>query len=161
MTEYLRMSGLYWGLTTLELLDKSDLLQADEIMQFIQDCINDNGGISPCIGHDPHLLYTLSAVQVTILTLKAQLFFAMLKFFLILQIACILNREQELPVEKIVGYIKSLQQPNGGFFGDKWGELDTRFSFCAVACLSLLVSINSNYRIKLFILRNNQVSNQF
>lgn len=65
MTEYLRMSGLYWGLTTLELLDKSDLLQPDEIMQFIRDCTNDNGGISPCIGHDPHLLYTLSAVQVT------------------------------------------------------------------------------------------------
>lgn len=24
------------------------------------------------------------------------------------------------------------------FAGDKWGEVDTRFSFCAVMCLSLL-----------------------
>lgn len=61
------------------------------------------------------------------------------EYLVTLQIACILNRENDLPIEKIVNYIKSLQQPNGGFFGDKWGELDSRFSFCAVACLSLLV----------------------
>lgn len=79
MTEYLRMSGLYWGLTTLELLNKSHLLQPDEIMQFIRDCINENGGISPCIGHDPHLLYTLSAVQVIIVTLDMPLIFATMK----------------------------------------------------------------------------------
>lgn len=58
----------------------------------------------------------------------------------LLQIACILKRESDLPTEKIVNYIKNLQQPNGGFFGDKWGELDSRFSFCATACLSLLVN---------------------
>lgn len=79
MTEYLRMSGLYWGLTTLELLDKSDLLQSDEIMQFIRDCINDDGGISPCIGHDPHLLYTLSAVQVINITSHMHLLFLRIK----------------------------------------------------------------------------------
>lgn len=79
MTEYLRMSGLYWGLTTLELLDKSDLLQSDEIMQFIRDCINDDGGISPCIGHDPHLLYTLSAVQVINITSHMPLLFLRIK----------------------------------------------------------------------------------
>lgn len=56
-----------------------------------------------------------------------------------IQISCTLNREHELPVDKIVNYVKSLQQENGGFCGDKWGELDVRFSFCAVACLSLLV----------------------
>ncbi len=66
MTEYLRMSGLYWGLTTLELLGKSSLLPSDDIMEFVQKCVNDNGGVSPCVGHDPHLLYTLSAVQVRI-----------------------------------------------------------------------------------------------
>lgn len=64
MTEYLRMSGLYWGLTTLELLDKSSILGADDVMEFVRSCIDDGGGISPCVGHDPHLLYTLSAVQV-------------------------------------------------------------------------------------------------
>ena len=64
MSEYLRMSGLYWALTTLELLDKPNVFSSDEIMEFIQKCINEDGGISPCEKHDPHILYTLSTVQV-------------------------------------------------------------------------------------------------
>lgn len=32
-----------------------------------------------------------------------------------------------------------LQNEDGSFNGDKWGEVDTRFSMCAVACLALLV----------------------
>ena len=31
---------------------------------FIKSCQHECGGISASIGHDPHLLYTLSAVQV-------------------------------------------------------------------------------------------------
>lgn len=34
--------------------------------------------------------------------------------------------------------ILSLQQPSGVFAGDKWGEIDTRFLYCAVNALSLL-----------------------
>ena len=30
--------------------------------------------------------------------------------------------------------------------GDEWGEVDNRFTFCAVACLSLLGKIFSNTR---------------
>lgn len=37
-----------------------------------------------------------------------------------------------------MSYIKSLQQPDGSFYGDKWAEVDSRFSFCAIASLSLL-----------------------
>lgn len=64
MTEYLRMSGLYWGLTTLALLSRENLLPADEVMKFILECVHESGGICPSVGHDPHLLYTLSAIQV-------------------------------------------------------------------------------------------------
>ena len=35
-------------------------------------------------------------------------------------------------------YIATLQQPDGSFVGDQWGEIDTRFSFCALACLALV-----------------------
>lgn len=45
----------------------------------------------------------------------------------------------ELPIENIVTYVSKLQQDDGSFSGDKWGEIDTRYSFCALACLSLLV----------------------
>lgn len=62
-----------------------------------------------------------------------------------------LNRELELPVEKIVLYVSKLQQDDGSFTGDKWGEIDTRYSFCALACLSLLVSILYSFIVLLLI----------
>lgn len=34
--------------------------------------------------------------------------------------------------------ILSLQQPSGVFAGDRFGETDTRFLYCAVSALSLL-----------------------
>ena len=40
---------------------------------------------------------------------------------------------------KVVGFVQSLQQPDGSFYGDKWGEVDVRFTMCAVATLALLV----------------------
>lgn len=62
-----------------------------------------------------------------------------------------------IDVDMVVKFIRGLQQPNGSFTGDQWGELplcpfnysiitlsltgevDTRFSFCAIATLALLV----------------------
>ena len=38
----------------------------------------------------------------------------------------------------VVKYIKSLQNSDGSFKGDYLGEVDTRFSYQAVSCLSLL-----------------------
>lgn len=67
MTDYLRMSGMYWGLTALELVDKLDLLPREAVIEYIKECQDEtSGGIGACKGHDPHLLYTLSAVQVCI-----------------------------------------------------------------------------------------------
>ena len=64
-----------------------------------------------------HILYTLSAVQI----------------------AATYDALGELDSEAIVKYVCSLQIPeDGSFMGDKWGEVDTRFSFCAVATLKLL-----------------------
>lgn len=35
--------------------------------------------------------------------------------------------------------VLSLQDPEtGSFAGDEWGEVDTRFTYCAVQCLALL-----------------------
>jgi geranylgeranyl transferase type-2 subunit beta len=34
--------------------------------------------------------------------------------------------------------VKRLQLEDGSFSGDKWGEIDTRFSYCALNCLTLL-----------------------
>jgi geranylgeranyl transferase type-2 subunit beta len=43
-----------------------------------------------------------------------------------------------LDKEKIKRFVKNLQQPDGSFAGDKWGEIDTRFSYCALSIMSLL-----------------------
>jgi Prenyltransferase, beta subunit len=60
-------------------------------------------------------------------------------FPFILQILSMYDALDVINVDRLVQYVRSLQQPDGSFCGDKWGEVDTRFSFCAVACLSLLV----------------------
>jgi hypothetical protein len=45
---------------------------------------------------------------------------------------------EDIDVEGVVKFVSALQQPDGSFYGDEWGEVDNRFSFCAVACLALL-----------------------
>lgn len=70
MTEFLRMSGIYWGVTALDLTDNTTKIDQHSIVEFIKKCqCSVSGGISPCEGHDPHILYTLSAVQVNCILL--------------------------------------------------------------------------------------------
>lgn len=64
LSEYLRMSGVYWGLTVMDLMSQLPRMNCQEITEFIRSCQHGCGGLSASIGHDPHLLYTLSAVQV-------------------------------------------------------------------------------------------------
>ncbi|XP_031551419.1 geranylgeranyl transferase type-2 subunit beta-like [Actinia tenebrosa] len=116
MTEYLRMSGIYWGLTAMALMDRLDQLNRDEVLEFVKSCHHENGGFSASVNHDPHLLYTLSALQILVLY----------------------DALDTVDVKKIVEYVKKLQQPDGSFYADKWGEVDTRFSFCAIASLQIL-----------------------
>ncbi|XP_015511660.1 geranylgeranyl transferase type-2 subunit beta [Neodiprion pinetum] len=116
MTEYLRMSGMFWGLTAMDLMGQLDRMDKQEVLEFVAKCQHDCGGISASIDHDPHLLYTLSAVQIL----------------------CMYDALDVIDVEKVVEYVQKRQMPDGSFTGDIWGELDNRFSFCAVATLSLL-----------------------
>jgi len=55
------------------------------------------------------------------------------------QILALFDAFDSISVDSVVHYVSNLQQNDGSFYGDKWGEVDTRFSFCAVACLALLV----------------------
>lgn len=50
------------------------------------------------------------------------------------------NQLDKIDTDKVVEYVKSLQKDDGSFAGDEWGEIDTRFSFCAVTTLALLVN---------------------
>ena len=64
MTEHLRLNGLYWGLTALHLLGHPEALPRNEVIDFVISCMRDNGGFGAAPGHDAHMLYTVSAVQI-------------------------------------------------------------------------------------------------
>ncbi|CAB1326865.1 unnamed protein product, partial [Coregonus sp. 'balchen'] len=101
LSEYLRMSGIYWGLTVMDLMGQLTRMNQQEISDFIKSCQHDCGGISASVGHDPHILYTLSAVQILSLY----------------------DGVNMLDVDKVVEYIRGLQQDDGSFAGDKWATL--------------------------------------
>ena len=66
-TEFLRVSGVYWGLTAMDLMGQLHRMNRSEVIEFVKSCQHPTeGGFSPTLHHDPHLLYTLSAVQVCI-----------------------------------------------------------------------------------------------
>ncbi|CAG8707517.1 6632_t:CDS:2, partial [Cetraspora pellucida] len=122
LTEHLRLSGVYWGLTALDLMNNVDALNREDVVKYVVSCQHDNGGFGGHIGHDPHLLYTLYAVQILVIE----------------------DSLDAVNVEKIVEYIASLQdRQTGAFTGDEWGEIDTRFSYSAISCLSLLKRLDA------------------
>ncbi|KAK8451452.1 hypothetical protein SEVIR_6G214800v4 [Setaria viridis] len=115
--EHIRLNGAYWGLTTLDLLHKLHAVDAAEVVDWIMSCYHpESGGFGGNVGHDPHVLYTLSAVQVL----------------------CLFDRLDVLDVDKVADYVAGLQNEDGSFSGDIWGEVDTRFSYIALCTLSLL-----------------------
>lgn len=117
VTEHLRMSGVYWGVMAMELLDAGAEMGKDAIIDWVLTCQNPDGGFGGSPGHDSHMLYTLSAVQLLVLNGS-------------------LDRVDPGP---IVAFVAGLQDAStGSFSGDKWGEIDTRFSYCALNCLALL-----------------------
>lgn len=146
MAEYLKMSGVYWGINALYLMSALDN-QSNEVkraLDFIKQCQADDGGFSAAPKHDSHILHTLSAIQVLVILNKCE--------------------SEYINIDKCVNYIKTLQQENGCFFGDKWGEVDTRFSFCALASLKLLnrlEAINLEKAVQFIMNCNNQIDGGF
>ena len=115
------MSGVYWALMVMDLVGSLHRMQRDEIIAFVLACHHpSSGGFGGNVGHDPHLLYTLSAVQILI----------------------VLDADDRIPVDAVVTYVAALQRSDGSFQGDEWGEVDTRFTYCALCCLGLLKALH-------------------
>ena len=121
ISQNIRMNGIYWALTSLYILgcDLHKELDIPEILDWVMKCQHEKGGFGGNINHDPHIIYTLSALQI--LSLVGEL-----------------HRIDKASIKK---YIKSLQRPDGSFCGDIWGEIDTRFSYCALSSLAILGSL--------------------
>ncbi|KAJ1368177.1 hypothetical protein KIN20_029255 [Parelaphostrongylus tenuis] len=124
MAEPLRLSGIYWCVAAACVLNKPNALSREEIVQYIKECQRGDGGFAPAAHHDSHLLHTLSAVQILIM-------YGALDSF---------------DLDSIAEYVRRLQNDDGGFGGDVSNEVDTRFSFCAVATLYLIDKLHVNKR---------------
>ncbi|KIW71870.1 hypothetical protein, variant [Phialophora macrospora] len=123
LTEHLRLNGVYWGLTALHLLCHPEALPRDKTLEFVFACQNSDGGFGAAPGHDSHMLYTVSAVQIlaTVDGLGD------------------LEKRERGGQERIAQFIASLQNTETGTFaGDEWGETDTRFLYGAFNALSIL-----------------------
>ncbi|KAK1143646.1 Rab geranylgeranyltransferase [Aspergillus melleus] len=123
LTEHLRLNGVYWGLTALHLLGCPEGLPREDTVDFVLSCRRDNGGFGAAPGHDAHMLYTVSAVQILVL----------------------MDALDELETrglggrQKVGSFIAGLQDKDtGAFMGDEWGEQDTRFLYGAFNALSLM-----------------------
>ncbi|KAN0133487.1 geranylgeranyl transferase [Lactarius tabidus] len=121
MTAHLRMNAVYWGVTALCIMKHKDALDAEETIEYVMSCWDDEAGaFGAHPGHDAHILSTLSAIQVLV-THDA------------------LGR---IDAPRVIDFILGLQQPSGIFAGDAFGETDTRFLYCAVSALSLLGALD-------------------
>lgn len=122
LTAHLRMNAIYWGLTALCIMKRQDALSREEMIDFVMSCWDDEaGGFGAHPDHDAHLLSTLSAIQIL----------------------CIQDAMDRLDVDRVTKFILSLQQPSGVFAGDRYGEIDTRFLYCAVHALALLGKLDA------------------
>ncbi|CAE7949176.1 Rabggtb [Symbiodinium sp. KB8] len=136
----------------------SECFDRDALVAFIRSCAQPDGGFSGSPGRRSHVLYTLSALQIL----------AMVDAF-----AEVSTSQGELRVaggapvaasgspshlhglaeasegtrffdaSLTAAYIASLQQPDGSFVGDLGGEVDTRFSYCALTACALLGKLDA------------------
>ncbi|EDR22868.1 geranylgeranyl transferase type-2 subunit beta, putative [Entamoeba dispar SAW760] len=116
-SSHLKICGIYWGITTLHLLNQVTEEDKERLSQFCMKCFDEKtGGFGGNIGYDGHIYNTLSAIQVL----------------------CILGKRSLIPVEQVANFIKSCQREDGSFVADHWGESDNRFVYCAVLALTLI-----------------------
>jgi len=54
----------------------------------------------------------------------------------------------EIDLDLLANYFKNLQNEDGSFMGDQSGEVDTRFSYCAVSALALMNKLDLINRVK-------------
>lgn len=143
MTEHLRLNGVYWGLTALHLLGDPQALPRDETIQFVLSCQNADGGFGAAPGHDSHMLYTVSAVQI-LATVNGLAELQRPEVGGPLQVGncksdayCTwLGIQNHVTNSPDIAHLQDRQ--SGTFAGDEWGERDTRFLFGAFLALSLL-----------------------
>ena len=124
------MSGAYWGLCALEILNAGEEMNKEELVSWVLKCQNEDGGFGGNVNHDSNLVYALCLVMSCRYTLSA------------LQILAICDKLDRIDAERVARFITGLYLPDGSFMTDKYGELDLRFNYCAVQSMALLKKLD-------------------
>lgn len=135
MNEHLKLPGAYWCISALNLLNKLDDKRKDEMIEFIKSCQNEDGGIGGNLQHDSHITNSLYAVLI-------------LSQF---------DALDAIDTEKVAKYVAGLQKEDGSFSGD------SRFSYTAISCLTLLnrMDLIDVKKAREFVLRCNNIDGAF
>ena len=124
------MSGAYWGLCALEILNAGEEMNKEDLVSWVLKCQNEDGGFGGNVNHDSNLVYALFLVMSRRYTLSA------------LQILAICDKLELIDAERVARFITGLYLPDGSFMTDKYGELDLRFNYCAVQSMALLKKLD-------------------
>jgi geranylgeranyl transferase type-2 subunit beta len=115
-----------------------DALPREETIQFVLSCQQPNGGFGAAPGHDAHMLYTVSAVQI-LATLDALNELSRVGGKDRVGLCMLLKTLDQHVTDSLPVVIANLQNKDtGAFSGDEWGEEDTRFVYGALNAMSLL-----------------------
>ena len=189
VTEHLRLSGIYWGLTALDMMGgcvpwwrlrptSSAVLRLDDmdkeaIIEKVLSCRHSNGaGGRRRAGTDcmrgcrrlwrqyrsrrAHAVYAqrrpgerIGCAGVFLGALTCRVF----QILILYDALDRLDEPEKVPLVAVVSsgiaclgclraqtvaYVAALQQPDVSFAGDESAEIDTRFSYCAANCLSIM-----------------------
>ncbi|KYO01718.1 putative geranylgeranyltransferase [Plasmodium gaboni] len=156
--ETLKMCGVFYFLCSCKILSHT-IEKKDEFINFILKCQNVDGGFGNNINYDSHIVSTHHAI-LSLLLLNYS-------FDKINEHMDKVNNHHDINNsndnnkydinntndnnynvysktirENTCNYILTLFNEDGSFKGDIWGEVDTRFVYSAVSCLTILNKIN-------------------
>lgn len=111
-----RLNTMYWSINSLKLLDGTEMLSEmrDPTLEYVLGCRNTDGGFGGCKGYPSNITSTFNALQI--------LYLYSYSYYDI----------------RTIRFILGLLQPEGYFCNDRFGEMDTRISCCAILSLHLL-----------------------
>ncbi|XP_009770325.1 geranylgeranyl transferase type-2 subunit beta 1-like isoform X1 [Nicotiana sylvestris] len=125
--EHLRLNGAYWGLTTLDIMGKLAAVEQDEVISWVMQCQHESGSLLYLYNMQMDLVVILDMIRtccIHLVLFKSWRY--LIKYMFLTLIRC------------RVPDIAALQNEDGSFSGDIWGEVDTRFSYIAILSLALM-----------------------
>ncbi|SBT39434.1 geranylgeranyltransferase, putative [Plasmodium ovale wallikeri] len=153
--ETLKMCGVFYFLCSCKILSHK-IDKKEEIVSFILKCQNADGGFGNNVNYDSHIVSTHHAILSLLLlnhpfdetnaylgANKGEYTRWKNKTICSDMSVSINNQDYNYTQsstirDNVCSYVMTLLNEDGSFRGDIWGEVDTRFVYSAVSCLTIL-----------------------